>query len=268
MTPQAPKLEALIFDVDGTLVDTEELHRRAYNQTFVEFGFGWEWNAGDYAKLLAVSGGQARIAHYIDLIDLPPSEKIRLRRLIPAIHEEKTRLYSELIAGNAVRPRPGIARLIEEARRANVRVGLVASSASVTVESLVSSALGRELRNAIAAIACGDMVARRKPAPDMYELVLTQLRVSPSNTVAFEDSANGLEAARAVGLYTIITPSPWTIAHNFLGADLLLSSLGDPDRPLDELSAAKIGAPCLGLTQIEKLRSSTIPALRVRIARP
>lgn len=267
MTVRAPKLEALIFDVDGTLVDTEELHRRAYNQTFVDFGFGWEWSADRYAKLLAVSGGQARIAHHIDLIDLPPSEKIRLRRLIPAIHEEKTRLYNELSAGNAVRPRPGVARLIEEARRANVRVGLVASSASVNVESLVTSALGRELRNAIAAIACGDMVVRRKPAPDIYELILTQLRASTPNTVVFEDSANGLEAARAVGLCTIITPSPWTIAHNFLGADLVLSSLGDPEKPLDQLNAAKIGASYLELAQIEKLRSSTIPALQVRASR-
>lgn len=256
-------VRALIFDVDGTLVDSEELHRRAYNQTFVDFGFGWEWNPDLYAQLLAVSGGEARIAHYIDLIDLTPAEKIRLRRLIPAIHREKTRLYSELISGNVVRPRPGVARLMEEARRADVRIGLVASSASLNVEGLVTSALGRELRNAIAAIACGDMMVRKKPAPDIYELILTQLRASTSTTVAFEDSANGLEAARAAGLYTIVTPSPWTIAHNFSGADLVLSSLGDPDKPFDPSDAAKIGASYLGLAQIEKLRSSTIPALKV-----
>lgn len=258
------QLEALIFDVDGTLVDTEELHRRAYNQTFLDFGFGWDWNTRHYAQLLAVSGGQARIAHHIDLIDLPPAEKIRLRRLVPAIHKEKTRLYSEMIASSAVQPRAGVARLIEDARRANVRVGLVASSASDNVESLVTSALGRQLRSAIAAIACSDMVARKKPAPDVYELILAQLRASKSNAVAFEDSGNGLAAARSVGLYTIVTPSAWTSTQNFIGADLVLSSLGDPDWPLDDRDAAKIGAPYLELSKIETLRSSRRPALRVR----
>ncbi len=115
------KLAALLFDVDGTLVDTEELHRQAYNQTFLEFGFGWEWGVNLYAELLAVSGGTERIARYIDLIDQPPAEKMRLRRIIPNIHREKTRLYGELIAGKAVRLRPGVARLIEEARMAGLR---------------------------------------------------------------------------------------------------------------------------------------------------
>lgn len=177
------KLEALIFDVDGTLVDTEELHRQAYNQTFLEFGFGWHWSAASYVELLAVSGGEARVARYIDLIDSPPAEKIRLRRLIPAIHKEKTQLYSELIASNAVKPRPGIVRLIEAARQSDVRVGLVASSASANVEGLVTSALGSELRNVIAAIVCTDMVAPKKPAPDIYELTLTMLRVSAAAAV-------------------------------------------------------------------------------------
>jgi HAD superfamily hydrolase (TIGR01509 family) len=254
-------LVALTFDVDGTLVDTEELHRQAYNQTFLDFGFGWEWDADSYAQLLTVSGGQARMARYIDLLDLPPSEKLRLRRVIPAIHKEKTRLYGELIASNRVRPRPGIARLIDEARRADLLVGLVASSASANVETLVTSALGGELRKAVTAIASGDMVARKKPAPDIYELLLSMLHVSANAAVAFEDSTNGLLAAKSVGLYTVFAPSRWTAAHRSDAADIVLPSLGDPECPLDAASAAKIGAPCVELSKLETLRSA--PALKL-----
>jgi HAD superfamily hydrolase (TIGR01509 family) len=257
------KLGALTFDVDGTLVDTEELHRQAYNQTFLDFGFGWEWDADSYAQLLTVSGGQARMARYVDLLDLPPAEKLRLRRVIPAIHQQKTRLYGELIASNNVRPRPGIARLIDDARRADLLVGLVASSASANVDTLVTSALGPELRKAVTAIAGAEMVTRKKPAPDIYELLLSMLHVSASAVVAFEDSTNGLLAAKSVGLYTVFTPSRWTTAHASHGADVVLPSLGDPDRPLDSVSAGKIGAPYLELSTLQTLRSSASPSLKL-----
>jgi len=257
------RLDALIFDVDGTLVDTEELHRQAYNQAFLNFALGWDWDVDSYAKLLKVSGGETRVAHYIDLIDLPPAEKIRLRRLIPAIHNEKTRLYGELMASNGVRPRAGVARLISEAQAADVRVGLVASSASANVEALVSSALGNDLRQAIGAIVCSDMVKRKKPAPDIYELLLTTLRVSPGAAVAFEDSANGLLAAKAVGLYTIVTPNRWTLQQKLDGADLILPSLGDPDKPLDTASNAVIGASYLDLATLESLRAMSTPVAKL-----
>jgi HAD superfamily hydrolase (TIGR01509 family) len=258
------KLEALIFDVDGTLVDTEELHRQAYNQTFLDFGFGWNWDADRYAQLLSVSGGQARIAHYLDSLELPPVEKIRLRRVIPAIHKEKTRLYGEFIASNSVRLRPGIARLVAEAERANIRIGLLASSASANVEALVASALGPELRKAVGAVVCSDLVTRKKPAPDIYELLLSMLRVPANGTVAFEDSRNGLLAAKAVGLYTIVTPSRWTMTQSFEGADLILPSLGDPDHLLGAEDAARIGAPYLDLAKLQALRSNPSPVLKLR----
>jgi HAD superfamily hydrolase (TIGR01509 family) len=257
------KVEAFIFDVDGTLVDTEELHRQAYNQTFLNFGVGWDWDTDLYAELLMVSGGQARVARYIDLIDLSPAEKTRLRRVIPAIHREKTRLYGELIASNSVRPRPGVAPLIEEARLAGIRIGLVASSASANVDTLVSSALGQHLRNAVGAIVSGELVGRKKPAPDIYELILTMLRVSAAAAVAFEDSSNGLLAAQGAGLYTIVTPSRWTSAQKFDSADLVLSTLGDPDNPIDAISASRIGSSYLELPKLQKLRSQRTSVLKL-----
>src|SRR5262245_14272882 len=119
-------LQALLFDVDGTLIDTEELHRQSFNQAFLELRLGWEWDPDLYADLLQVSGGADRIARYVDIIDMPPAEKTRLRRVIPQIHRMKTRVYGKLIGSNAVQLRPGVGRLIDEALRVGLRIGLAA----------------------------------------------------------------------------------------------------------------------------------------------
>lgn len=245
-------LQALIFDLDGTLVDTEELHRRAFNQAFQEFDLGWNWDLNLYAELLSVSGGPARIAHYIDRLALSPGEKTELRRLVPALHRAKTRIFGELLSGGTVRPRAGVARLLGEARAAGVRVGVVASSAAANAWPLVAAALGPELATAVAALVSAEQVARRKPAPDLYELALATLRVPAASCVAFEDSANGIAAAKAAGLYTVATPSRWTIGQDFAAADLLIPSLGDPDTSLGPGAERVLGAPWLDLALLRE----------------
>jgi HAD superfamily hydrolase (TIGR01509 family) len=260
------KLEALLFDVDGTLVDTEELHRQAYNETFVQFGLGWDWNVKLYAELLTVSGGEARIARYIDLIDLPPGEKTRLRRIIPAVHRVKTRCYGELIASNSVRLRSGVARLMNEARRAGMRIGLAATSASANVHTLVATAFGCDASDIVDAIVCADEVTRRKPAPDIYERLLTLVQARPVACIAFEDSTNGILAAKAAGIFTVVTPTRWTITQDLDDADLDLPGLGDPGDPPDPLIKARIGRPYLELSLLESLRSTRRPGLKLREA--
>ncbi|HEY7244285.1 MAG TPA: HAD-IA family hydrolase [Xanthobacteraceae bacterium] len=249
------KLEALLFDVDGTLVDTEELHRQAFNQAFLEFDLGWDWDPGLYIDLLAVSGGVHRIAHYIDTLGLPPAEKVRLRGQIPAIHRAKTRNYGELLGSTAARLRPGIARLIKEARQAGLAVGLASTSSSMNLDKLLATVFGDEERTLIDVWVSADQVARKKPAPDIYELLLSMLRVPATACVAFEDSANGLAAAKAAGLFTVVTPSRWTKAQKFNDADLVIPSIGDPDQPLDPAHAMVAGAPYLALARLRALRS-------------
>lgn len=252
-------LEALVFDLDGTLVDSEELHRRAFNQAFQEFDLGWNWGPRLYAELLAVSGGAARIAHYIDCLALSPAEKTELRRLVPALHRAKTRIFGELLAAGSARPRAGVARLLRAARAAGVRVGLVASSAAANAWPLVTAALGPELATAVAALVSAEQVARRKPAPDLYELALATLRVPARSCVAFEDSANGVAAAKAVGVYTVATPSRWTIGQDFAAADLLIPSLGDPDIPLGPEAERVLGAPWLDLPLLRRRLAASRP---------
>lgn len=240
-------LEALVFDVDGTLVDNEELHRRAFNQAFLEFQLGWDWTPEIYMDFLQISGGTDRIKHFVDALAVSDAEKTRLRSLIPGLHREKSRIYGELIAGAMVKPRPGVARLIREASDSGLKVGLAATSASKNVQPLVVSALGRDLASKISAVVSSDLVSRKKPAPDLYLLLLSMLGVAPERCIAFEDSANGVTAARDAGLVTIAVPGRWTLSQDFSRAHLRLSTLGDMDHPLPAQEALLLG----GTKQVE-----------------
>jgi HAD superfamily hydrolase (TIGR01509 family) len=251
-----PRLRALLFDFDGTLVDSEELHRRAYNLTFLRFDLGWSWNTVQYEKLLAISGGSERIAAYIDDLKLAPGEADKLRQLVPGIHRTKTKLYGELLAQSANRLRPGVVRLFGEAREHGIQIGIAATSALSNVQSLLATVFAGALGQAIGSVVAAELVERKKPSADIYRLLLSTLRVSAADCVAFEDSANGLAAAKAAGMCTVVTPSRWTGGQDFAGADLLLDKLGDPDDPLDDGDAARIGgARYLDIAQINGLHA-------------
>ncbi len=230
-------LQALIFDVDGTIADTEEVHRQAFNAAFLAMDLGWNWSADDYMELLKVSGGPERIAYYVSRLRVGPAERQRLTGLVPAIHREKTRLYYELISDGRAVARPGVARLMNEAREAGLKLALAATSSTANIEALVGAVLGPKALGWFDAVASADEVAQKKPAPDLYRRIVGTLRVPTDACVAIEDSANGVLAAKAAGLYTIATPSRWTAAQDFSQADLVQPSL---DEPL--LSPARIAA--------------------------
>jgi HAD superfamily hydrolase (TIGR01509 family) len=249
-------LQALIFDVDGTLADTEETHRQAFNAAFIQFELWWDWGPQQYAELLSISGGKERVAHYIETLDVAESERARLRQLVPAIHREKTRLFTELIADGRARFRPGVARLIREAKEAGMRLAIASTTTAANVEALVASNLGPETLRDFAVIACGDQVETKKPAPDIYNLALAELGVPAAACVAFEDSGNGVRAAKAAGLFTVVTPTIWTATQDFRGADLVLHSLGDPRVPVDAAAQERIGAKWLTLAALARLHAA------------
>jgi HAD superfamily hydrolase (TIGR01509 family) len=220
------RLRALIFDVDGTLADTEEAHRGAFNQAFRQHGLDWNWSRPRYACLLATTGGKERLAAHIDSLPVSGSERQALVRRIPAIHATKTDLYASMIMAGQVRLRDGVARLIDEAASANVQLAIASTTTLANIEALVRATLGRYAIQRFAVVGAGDQVRHKKPAPEIYRFVLRELARSARECVALEDSRNGLRAAKAADLYTVVTPSVWTRHEDFSMADLVLPSLG------------------------------------------
>ena len=167
-------LSALLFDVDGTLADTEETHRQAFNAAFLEFRLPYEWSADQYEVLLNISGGKERLAHFFEGLPASREERTRLLANVAGLHRVKTERYAELVASGGSPLRPGVARLIEEALAAGIRVGIASTTTSANVAALLDAELGDNAHKRFAVIACGDVVPAKKPAPDIYRWVLNQ----------------------------------------------------------------------------------------------
>jgi HAD superfamily hydrolase (TIGR01509 family) len=224
-------LQALLFDVDGTLADTEETHRRAFNAAFIEFELWWDWSPARYRELLHVSGGKERIAHYIGTLGLASAERARVLALVPAIHRVKSRIYGELLEQGQRPFRPGVAALLRAASEARLKLALVSTSSSASVDALLRANQAAIPGVAFGTIASGDQVRAKKPAPDLYQLALASLRLPAASCIAFEDSQNGLRAAKAAGLVTVVTPSGWNVEDDLSQADIVLPSLEGLDVP-------------------------------------
>lgn len=247
-------VEALIFDVDGTLADTEEAHRVAFNLAFERLRLGWSWTRTEYRRLLGVAGGKERLAGYIEALPLGAAQRQRLLTRVPDIHAEKTRFYSSVVRDGGVPLRDGVARLLDEALQAGCRLAIASTTTAVNVDALLHATLGERGLAMFSVIACGDQVRHKKPAPDIYRLALRTLGLAPERAVAFEDSANGLRAAVAAGLWTVVTPTFWTEGSDFAAAGLLLPRLGEPDPPLPGEPGTRLAKPAgLGLDELRRL---------------
>ena len=246
-------LEALIFDVDGTLAETEELHRQAFNRTFERFGLDWMWDRELYTDLLQTTGGKERILRYIE--DHHP-ERRDLVGKIADLHATKSRAYVELLADGALELRPGVARLIHEARAAGVRLAIATTTTPDNVAALLTSTLGPESPGWFA-IAAGDMVARKKPDPAVYALALHMLAVEPSRAIAFEDSVNGIAAARAAGLAVVATPSLYLAKEDLSAATAVVGDLGEPGAPLRPIAGAQFASGLVDLAGLRAMLAAT-----------
>jgi beta-phosphoglucomutase-like phosphatase (HAD superfamily) len=250
-------LEALIFDVDGTLADTErDGHRLAFNQAFVEAGLDWRWDAVLYGELLTVTGGKERMHYYIDRYRPDYRKPADFHALVTRLHVAKTRHYTALLGRGGIPLRPGVRRLLEEARARDVRLAIATTTTPDNVTALLHHTISPEAISWFEVIGAGDAVAAKKPAPDIYYYVLERLHLSPAQCLAFEDSENGLRAAQAAGLRTVITVNDYTRAHDFHGATVVLDHLGEPGRPFQVLSGYTLnGASWLDLKLLEQLQT-------------
>ncbi|MBE7201142.1 MAG: HAD-IA family hydrolase [Parafilimonas terrae] len=221
-------LRALIFDVDGTLAETEDLHRQAFNRAFAEVGLPWHWDPALYADLLTVMGGKERLAHFIDTRHA--AEAAALHALAPEIHARKTAAYGDLVTETRLPLRPGIARLAAEARAAGVLLAVATTTSRPNVDRLLAINFPPDA-TPFDVIAAGDEADRKKPAPDVFLLALAGLGVDAGEAVAFEDSAAGIRSARAAGLPVLATRSRYTDSHRLDGAFSAVSDLGEPGHP-------------------------------------
>jgi HAD superfamily hydrolase (TIGR01509 family) len=231
---------ALIFDCDGVLADTERYgHLPAFNQTFEEFGLPVRWTDEEYAEKVLIGGGKERMRslltpEFIAAAGLP-TEQAALDEEVARWHRRKTEIYVSIIAGGTVPGRPGIRRIVEDAAAGGWTLAVASTSAEASVRSVLEHAVGTELAARFSVFA-GDVVAHKKPAPDIYQLAVSELDVSTEQAIVVEDSNNGLRAATAAGLTCVVTVSSYTRHEDFTGAALVVSSLGDPGTDIEVLA--------------------------------
>jgi len=203
-------LKALIFDVDGTLANTEhDGHLRAFNETFKLFGLNWQWDSEIYSDLLSVSGGKERLSHYISHYN-PKLESILSVNDIADIHKKKTEIFVDRVANGQVSLRVGVQRLIEEAIESGLRLGIATTTSLKNVEALITNTLGESAFYRFEVIGAGDIVKRKKPAADIYRYVLDKIGLSSDECIAFEDSKIGFDSANLAGLRAVVTLSEYT----------------------------------------------------------
>lgn len=219
-------LQALIFDVDGTLADTErDGHRVAFNLAFAEAGIDWRWDEALYGELLAVTGGKERMRHHVERHCPAFAAQPGFDALVQRLHAAKTRHYVRLVEHGELPLRPGVARLIAEARAAGLRLAIATTTTPKNVSALLRATLGAEAETWFTAIGAGDIVPAKKPAPDIYHWVLQRLQLPAADCLALEDSENGLRASLGAGIPTLITSNDYTRDHDFGGALAVLPDL-------------------------------------------
>lgn len=221
-------LKAVLFDVDGTLAETEEYHRLAFNAAFAARGLDHAWTVDEYRELLKVTGGKERLAAYFSRCGIClPEAAIR------ELHLVKNAGYAQGIAAGAAQLRPGVLRLMRAAAAAGLRLGIATTTSEVNLEALLRPLLGPEWAANFACVVAGDQVVHKKPAPDVYQACLLRLDLAADEVIAIEDSAAGVRAARAAGIAVLATPSRYTDRDDFSLASACVPDLGEPDAGWD-----------------------------------
>lgn len=255
-------MNALVFDCDGVLADTERFgHLPAFNQMFAEFDVPVRWSEAEYGRKLKIGGGKERMAslftpEFVASANLP-TDAAEQQALVARWHARKTAIYTEMVAEGRLPARPGVRRLAAEAAGAGWRLVVASTSAEPSVRAVLEHVVGPAAAADFLVLA-GDVVAHKKPAPDVYLLALERLGLRASEAVVIEDSGNGLHAAHAAGIPCLVTVNDYTRDEDFDAAALVVSSLGDPDGERTHVLSDAAGVPVgdwVSLSTLEALVS-------------
>lgn len=250
--------KALIFDVDGTLADNErDGHRVAFNRAFEEAGLHWHWDVPTYDILLKVFGGKERIHYFIKRFRPGFDAPDGLDAFVRQLHERKTHHYMELLKSGDIPLRPGVERLLREARAAGLKLAVASTTTPENVTVLLRETIGEESLRWFDVIAAGDVVENKKPAPDIYEYALERLGLQAAECLVVEDTELGLASARAAGLVTVITVNGATQDQDFSGAALVVDQLGEPGHPFEVLAGDAGSANLVDVALLRRLHSAS-----------
>jgi HAD superfamily hydrolase (TIGR01509 family) len=254
----------LAFDCDGVLAESErDGHLAAFNRAFAEFGLPVNWSDEEYGKLLLVSGGKERVASVLTptLVAAAglPRDPDGQREWLSRFHRRKTAIFRELAENDALRPRPGVVRLVDAALAAGWRLAIASTASEESVRVILRTVLGPH-RDERFTVFAGDVVAVKKPDPEIYRLVLERMGAAPEEAVVIEDSRNGLLAATGAGLPCVVTVSSFTRAEDFGEAALVVTSLGDPGEPMEIVANRSTASPdgWITLRDLDAVRTAAL----------
>ena len=216
-------IKACIFDVDGTIAETEGIHLQAFNEAFKEFKVAWNWSKPTYKALLEIAGSENRI-RYFNLKTKSNFSNDLIRELV----KQKTKIYQEKLLSKSFYVRPGVLELVDALKKSKIKIGVATSTSMDNAMKLFSLIWGNEAQNLFSVISTPKLNVNNKPAPDLYNIALQDLKVRPENVVAIEDSKIGLKSTKAASISTILAPSEFTRGDNFSDADLIVENLLDP----------------------------------------
>jgi HAD superfamily hydrolase (TIGR01509 family) len=222
------EIKALIFDQDGVIIDTErDGHRVAFNETFKEFGFNFEWDVEKYHELLQIAGGKERMKHYLQTegfgVEIKPEE---VDDLIKKLHNRKTEVFLELIESGKLPLRPGVKRFMTEAMDRGLVLGVCTTSNEKAAHAIAYQIL-KDINFKF--VLAGDIVSKKKPNPEIYLLALKKTGLEPEECIVVEDSRNGVLAAKAAGMHVVATTNVYTEKEDLSQADIVVTCLGDPE---------------------------------------